>query len=161
MQKILVALLVSFGLGCATSYIEVTSPDGTIIKAAKNSFIRKGPYLMNVKAPTKDSDVPTEIIMAGNDEGMSGNLALLGALIGGATAGPQGAAAGGVIGGVTDLLGRLKGVFTQDSPGVTPTPTVPKENMSTKPEEINKPKRVLIYRSRRLIYSSKRDGRSI
>lgn len=152
MKFIYLTLIPLLAGGCATSFVEVVAVDGTKIKATKNSFFRKGPYIIGVEAPVAGQKQKIEITIAGNDEAMSGNLALVGALIGGAAAGPEGAAAGGIVGGLTDIYGKIKGYFKEDPTKEVPTieepeVTPPKEDVSSK-AIIPKPKRVLRYSSK-------------
>jgi hypothetical protein len=91
--------------GCATSYVDVTQDDMKI-RVARNSIFRRGPYKFDVNMPVENDKV-LNIKVSGNDDGMSTNLTLLGAVVGAAIAGPPGAAVGGGVGGIMDITDKL------------------------------------------------------
>jgi len=118
MQRLLVVLLVSLGLGCAFTLVEARVEKDTI-RLGKVSVMRKGPYVASASIPVPNGRVKVEI--SGNDEAMSGNLAATGALIGAAAGGAPGAAAGGIVGASVDWLKDKVGVNNLET--IDPTTT--------------------------------------
>jgi uncharacterized protein YcfJ len=111
MLRLGIVLLAAMSFGCAATLTEVVrSGEMERVRVAKVSLMRKGPYKATVKLPTEHGDASVNI--KGNDEAMSGNLAMTGAAIGAAVGGPTGAAAGGVAGAIGD--------WTKDKIGISP-----------------------------------------
>jgi hypothetical protein len=98
------ALCIEFCTGCATSATQVTLEDGTQVTVVRNSLLRKGPYTTTVVVP-RENGAPVAVTVTGNDEAISGNLAILGMAAGAAVGGPPGAAVGGVGGAVAEVIG--------------------------------------------------------
>ena len=93
--KTLVALPLMFS--CATGYVTVTNKDGSTIRVAHNSILRRGCYEIAAKYGN------VEVQFRAHDRAASGEITTLGAVLGAGIAGVAGAAAGALSGPLSNL----------------------------------------------------------
>jgi len=132
-MRLCMLLIVCVSFGCATTYADVQLDNTQKIKrvrVVKVSALRKGPYKASVTLPTKDGMAKVDI--KGNDEAMSGNLAMTGAAAGALFGGPVGAASGGIVGTFAE--------WVKDKLGVSSPLEEGPEELTTEEPEAEAPK---------------------